>query len=324
MKSGEALAAIAALSLALVAGEGPAKAENYPAKPVMIVTPAGAGSSPDVITRIVADRLTQSWGQQVLVVNRPGGGGIIAAHAVSTAARDGYTLYMAIASTFVGLPETEAKLPFDLRRDIAPIGLVGEMPMVIAVRPSPDVTTLTELIALAKNRPRQILFGGGRTTVPHLTGLLLGNQAGIDLTFVSYPTSAKAVNDVIGGTLTFSVEGLAAQAGAIEGGSLKPLAVASAERLPNLPDVPTVAETIPGFEARGWFALMAPAGIPESIVRKVNLDLRAVLEQGDVRQKMAKLGTYARPTSPAETAEFIRREQDLWRPVVKQAALAPN
>jgi len=224
----------------------------------------------------------------------------------------------------VVLPETEANLPLDLKHDVAPIGLVGELPIVISIHPSLGVNTLPELIALAKKRPGQVLYGGGRNTFPHLTGLAFSSRAGIDLTFVAYPTSGKAINDVLGGTLTLFVEGLAAQAGLIEGGSLRPLAVASAKRLPNFPDLPTVAETIPGFEASGWFALMAPAGTHEAIVQKVNHDLRVVLEQPDVQHKLEMLGTYARPTSPAETADFIRREQDLWRPVVKQAVLAPH
>jgi tripartite-type tricarboxylate transporter receptor subunit TctC len=222
------------------------------------------------------------------------------------------------------LPETEPKWPFDLQYDIVPIGLVGELPMVISVHPSLGVSSLPELIAFAKKKPSQVLYGAGRGTQPHLTGAMLGSRDGIELTFVPYPTVAKALNDVIGGTLTLFVESLAAQMGAIQGGSLKALAVASAKRLPNFPDLPTVAETISGFEARGWFALMAPAGTPEAIVQKVNHDLRIVLEQADVQQKLEMLGTYARPTSPAETAEFIRREQDLWRPVVKQVVLPPN
>jgi tripartite-type tricarboxylate transporter receptor subunit TctC len=151
---------------------------------------------------------------------------------------------------------------------------------------------------------------------------MLASRAGIELGFVPYPASPKALNDVIGGKLQLFVEAMPAMSGAIQGGSLKPLAVASAKRLPNFPNLPTVSETIPGFEASGWAALMAPAGTPEGIVQKVNKDLNAVLEQPGIQRKLETLGTYARLTSPAETARFIRSEQELWRPVVRQLGLA--
>jgi putative tricarboxylic transport membrane protein len=291
----------------------------------MIITPSGAGAGPDVITRIVADRLTERWGRQVLVVNRPGGGGLIAAQAISTAERDGYTLYLPITSTFVVLPEVQPKMPLDLQRDVVPIGLVAEQPMVIAVHPSLGVNTLAELIALAKQKPGKILYGAGRGTLPHLTGEMFSSRANVELSFIPYPTAPKAMQDAIGGTLSMFIESMSAVAGPMQAGSLKVLAAASAKRLANFADLPTVAEAVPGlapFEARGWFALAAPSGTPEAIVCKVNEDLRAALEQPDVRKKLEVLGSYARPTSPAETAEFIRGERELWRPIVRKIAAA--
>jgi tripartite-type tricarboxylate transporter receptor subunit TctC len=273
--------------------------------------------------RIVADRLTQAWGRQVLVVNRPGGGGIIAAQAAAVAPPDGHTLYVPVASTFVVLPETQAKMPLDLARDLVPIGMIGEQPMVIAVNPALGINTLAELIARAKGRSGEILFGATRGLLPHLTGEMLRRRVGIDLTYIPY-SGTRTVQDAIGGTIHVCIESLAALSGPIQGGSLKGLAVASSSRLPDFPDLPTVEEAALGigsFEAHGWFALMAPARTPDAIVQKVNRDLRSALGEPEVKRKLAALGTYPRPMSPAETAAFIRSEQDLWRPVVKQLEL---
>ena len=184
-------AAVLALgTMAAIAGS-PAKADSYPTRPVMLLSPTGAGSGPDVIARIVADRLTKTWGQQVLVVNRPGGGGVIAAQAAAVAPSDGHTLYMPLASTFVVLPETQAKMPLDLARDLVPIGMIGEQPMVIAVNPALGINTLAELIARAKGRPGEILFGAARGTLPHLTGEMLRRRVGLDLTFIPSPARGR-------------------------------------------------------------------------------------------------------------------------------------
>jgi tripartite-type tricarboxylate transporter receptor subunit TctC len=317
------VATVATIGLAVLAVSGAgAQPENYPTRHVVIVTPSGAGAGPDVVMRIVADRLTQIWGQQVQIINRSGGGGIIAAQAANTAPRDGYNLYLPFASTFVVLPEVQPKMPLDVNRDIVPIALVGQVPMVISASSSLGVSTLPELIALAKKRPKQLLYGTLRGGFPHLTMEMFARRAGIELNFVPYSASPKALTDVIGGTLQLFVEAMPATMGAVQGGSLRPLAVASAMRLPDFPDLPTVSETIPGFEATAWFALTALAGTPEGIVRKVNNDLNAVLEQPDVQRKLEALGTYPRITTPAETAKFIRSEQELWRPVVRQLGLA--
>lgn len=324
MKKHSPLFKAAVLSLAAAIGGPPANAESYPTRPVMLLSPIAAGSGPDVIARIVADRLTQAWGQQVLVVNRPGGGGVIAAQAAAVAPSDGHTLYMPIASTFVVLPVTQAKMPLDLARDLVPIGVLGEQPMAIAVNPALGINTLAELIARAKARPGEMLFGAGRGTLPHLTGEMLRRRAGLDLAYIPYPVNTRAMQDAIGGTIHVFIESMAALSGPIQGGSLKALAVAASNRLPDFPDLPTVEEAVPGigiFQARGWFALMAPARTPDAVVQKINRDLRIVLGEPEVKRKLAVLGTYPRPMSPLETAAFIRSEQELWRPVVKQLDL---
>jgi len=300
------------------------QAETYPARPVKIIVPVGAASTPDVIARIIADRLTQVWTQQVLVINRPGGGGGIAAQAAAAAEPDGYTLLFATASTFVVLPETNNKLPFDLRRDLAPISLVAEGPLVIAAASTLGVDSLAEAIALAKKRPEGLLYAGNfRGSLPHMAGEMFAARAGIKLTHVPYPGVAPALNDVISGRIGLIVETMSGLSGAIASGTVKALAFTAAQRLPDFPDLPTVSETIPGFETSGWFALMAPAGVSDEIVQKLNRDLRNVLGQSELQQRFQTLGTYARPMSPPETVSFIRSEQDRWRPMVRELAKTP-
>jgi tripartite-type tricarboxylate transporter receptor subunit TctC len=296
----------------------PAHATDYPTRPVSIITPAPAGVGPDVIARIVADKLSHLWRQQVLVLNRPGAGGLIGLQAAAAIVPDGYTFYLPLSSTFIALPERHPKLPLDLHRDIVPIGFIGEQPMIIAVNPKLGVKTIPELVALAKKRRGEILYGANQGSLPNLVGEMLQRRTGAKLTFVPYANMRKAMQDAVAGTLQVYIESAAGLAGQIKGGALTALAVASTKRLPDYPDLPTVAEALPdigAFEARGWFALMARAGTPGAIVRKVGEDLRAVLAQPDLQAKFAKLGTYVHPMSSSQLAAFIDSEQTLWRPV---------
>jgi tripartite-type tricarboxylate transporter receptor subunit TctC len=315
-----AIGSLCLLAFSALSGTA-ALGDDYPSKPVKIIMPSAAGNGPDVIGRIVAEHLTQLWGQQTLVINRPGAGGLLAAQAAVSAQPDGYTLLQAISSTLLILPALQ-KLPFDLERDLVPVGLVGEQPFVVAVAPSRGIKTLSELIALAQKRPAEIMYGAAnRGSMPHLAGELFRTRAGIDVTFVPYPSTSQTLHDIMGGQIAMIVESVSALAGSIEGGSLTPLAVTSAKRLPELPDLPTVSEVIPRFGAAGWFALMAPAGTPDLIVQKLNRDLRTVLLQPDVQKQFAKLGTYGRGLSPTETGEFIHAERQLWKPIVDQIGL---
>jgi putative tricarboxylic transport membrane protein len=299
-----------------------AHAESYPSKSVKIINPAPAGNGPDVIGRIVAEHLSQAWRQPVLTINRPGAGGLLAAQAAVAADRDGYTLYQTNSSSMLVLPVTQ-KLSFDLGRDLVPIGLIGEEPFLIAVTPSLGVNSLSELIALAKKRPGEIMYAAaGRGSMPNLVGELFRTRAGVDLTFVPYPSNSQALAEMMAGRISMVVHTLSTLLGAIEGRTIKVLATTSARRLPDLPDVPTVAELIPGFAGFGWFALMTPAGTPETTVESVSRGLHAVLGQPELQKRVEKLGTFVRRMSPKETATFIRSEQELWTPVVRQLGLA--
>lgn len=224
------------------------------------------------------------------------------------------------------LPETQAKLPFSFDRDFVPIGFIGQQPFVIAVPPALKIGSLAEFIALVKQRPGEIMYAGNLAgTMPHMAGEFFRRSSNIEMIFVPYTGgTAAALSDIMGGRISMIIESLPALSGAIQGGIVKALAVSSAQRLPQFPDLPTIAETIPGFEATGWFVLMAPAGTPDAVVQKVSRDLRAVLEQPEVVQKFATLGTYGRAMSPIELAAFIRSEQKLWKPIIKQMGLAAH
>jgi tripartite-type tricarboxylate transporter receptor subunit TctC len=312
---------VAACLVPLSASSGWAAA--YPERPVAIISSLTAGSGIDVVARIIAERLTQLWSKQVQVVNHPGAGGLVATRTAAGATPDGYTLYMAASSSFIVLPQTHAKLPFDLDRDFIRLGFVSEQPMVVAVASSFGVNSLQELVARAKEKPGEILYSANtRGSLPHLAAELFRIRAGIDLTFVPYPGAPQAIQDVIGGRLPMIVNSLGALSGSLKGGSIKALAVTSAKRLPNLPDLPTVAETLPGYEASGWFVMVAPAGVPDDIVAKVRQDLRTVLDQPDLKQRLETLAVYTRTMQPAELDAFIRNEQELWKPVIRQIGLA--
>jgi len=311
------LAGGAALALA----PGGANAQSFPSGPVKIVTSVGAGSSPDVCARVLADYLTKLWGQQVIVFNQPGGAGAVAIKAVAPAAPDGHTLYMSLATNFIALPQLQENFPVDVLRDFVPIGYVGDHPMVIAAGRDLGVTTLPDLIALAKKRKGELnIASGNRGSILHLTGEWLRSATGIDVTLVHYPSASGAISDILGGRVHAMIDAVPAMRGAIEGGQLKALAVATQKRLPNFPDLPTVAETLPGFEAVGWLAMMAPPGTPAALARKISDDMRNVLAQPEFRKRYEDLGTYIRLTTPEELTVFIREQQRIWGPVIAETA----
>jgi tripartite-type tricarboxylate transporter receptor subunit TctC len=294
----------------------------YPSKPVRIISDSAPGSAVDVSLRIVADGLSQHWGQQVVVMNHPGAGGAISARVAAEASPDGYTLYSPALSVFLAVPGKAPNLPLMLPRDFVPIGLTAEQPMFIGAAASLGVKNLPELIALAKQKPGAITYavsGVGRLT--HLTGELLQLKTGIKLQIVPYTGgSAHAVSDILGGRVQMLIEAYSGAAGAYQSGVLKALAVASAQRLPGFADVATVTETLPGFVATGWQVLVAPVGTAEAMVRKASDDLRAVLVKPEVKDKLAARGAYVRPTSAAEALAWVRGQQEMWKPALDQVA----
>ncbi len=311
-----------AVAAAATVATGAAQAQDYPNKPVTFITPAAAGNSPDVVTRIVADKLTQLWKQQIVVINRPGAGGLIAAQAAAAGniEKDGYTLYMTQASTYTVLPVMqEGKMPVDLQKAFTAVGMVGEQPIGLGVNKDVAAKDAKELIDLANKTPNGLLFGAtNRGGQAHLTGELFRDRSKSNISFVHAAGAAATMNDVIAGRIPIVFEGLAGMNPGLQGGGVRLLGIASQKRLPNLPNLPALNETVPGVVSSGWIVLMAPAGVPDAIIQKLNADLRKVVAMPDVVERFHQLGTYTRDYSPAETNAFMRSEEKLWWPIVRE------
>jgi len=305
--------------MALVLG-AQAQAQDYPNKPVTFITPAAAGNSPDVVGRLVADKLSQMWGQQAVILNRPGAGGLIAAQAAAGVEKDGYTLYMSQASTFNVLPiQQEGKMPVDLHKAFVPIGMVGEQPIAVGVNKDVKANSVAELVKLANDAKDGMLFAAtNRGGQAHLTGELMRDRGKVNMTFVHAAGASVSINDVIAGRIPIMFEGLAGMAPGTQGGGIRLLGVAAQKRLPNVPDLPAINETIPGVVSSGWIVMMAPEGVPDAIIQKLNKDLRAVVAEKDVIERFQQLGTYSRDLTPQQTDEFMRNEEKLWWPIVRQ------
>jgi tripartite-type tricarboxylate transporter receptor subunit TctC len=308
-------AAIVALSVNISA-----QAQEYPAKPVTLITPAAAGNSPDVVMRVAADRLSRIWNRQIVVINRPGAGGLLALQAAAAAEKDGYTLYMTQASTYTVLPiEQQGKLPVDLQTAFTPIGMVSEQPIGLAVNKDVPAKDIAQLIALANATPGGMFFGAtNRGSQSHLTGELFRERAKANISFVHAAGASVSLNDLLTGRLPIMFEGLAGLAPGLQGDGVKLLGISSKERLPNWPDVPAIKEAVPGVISSGWLVLMAPPGVPNQLIHKINADLRKVIAMPDVVDRFQTLGTYTRDLTPEQTYEFMRSEERLWWPIVRQ------
>jgi len=310
---------IAALCALAATAAAHAQADNYPEKPVTVISDSPPGSTPDVDARFVADGLTKAWGRQVVIVNHAGANGSIAARAAAEATPDGYTLFMPALSTFAAL-QTAPNLPLKLPRDFLPIGFTAENPMFVAVSPALGVSMLPQLIALAKKQPGTIsiaVTGVGRLT--HMTGLLLQERADIQLLPVPYNAGpAAALADVGSGRVSMIIEGYSGIVGAVKAGQVRLIAVAAAERLPQFPDLPTVAETLPGVSATGWQVLVAPLSTPTPIISKASEDLAKVVSDPDFKKRLANVGSYSRAMTPEQTLAFVDKEQQTWLPLLNK------
>jgi tripartite-type tricarboxylate transporter receptor subunit TctC len=294
-------------------------AQAFPAKPVRMIVQTAPGSSIDVAARILADNLTRLWGQQVLILNQPGAGGAIAVRALSAAPNDGYTLFFAASSVFVVLPELQNALASDVRAFV-PVAFVGDTPMVVAVSTKTRANSLAELLDLTKNTSGGLNVAvSTRGGLSHLSAESLRQKAGVDMNFVHYPGTAQAMTDVIADRVPVAVDSISAMVGPTKGGQIKMLAVGSPSRLKSFPDLPAASETLPGFEATAWFALVAPEGTDPEIVRKVGVDVDAALAEPAVRARLEELGTFARSMPVSELRSFIDAQRQKWAPIVRGA-----
>jgi tripartite-type tricarboxylate transporter receptor subunit TctC len=316
---------LASMFAAVAIGIASATAQDeFPARPIRIINPLPAGSAPDVVDRLVGEQLAGYLRQPVIVENRPGGGGIIAAQAAFAAAPDGYTLLAGAASTYTILPAQKEQLPFNVNRDFTQVGMISIGAMNVAVGSRLGISSLSELITLAKSRPHEIVVGvNGTGTMPHFAALALARMGNIPITIVPYATggTVAAISDILGGRVHATIEATAGLRGTLQSGDLKLIAVMSPERDPLLPGVPTAAETVPGLSAVGWVSLAAPAGTPEGIVRRLSEGLRHALETPTVRKRLDELGTQVKIMTPAATKAFVENEQRLWWPIVKESGI---
>ena len=316
------IACLAALSAAFGLVASANAQSDYPNRPVRIIIDSAPGSTVDVVTRIVADKLGANLGQQVVVLNHPGAGGAIAARVAAGSPNDGYTIYAPAASAFVTVTGRTANLPLMLPRDFAPIGFLSEQPMFVAVIPSFGVNSLPELIARAKDKPGELSYAAtGVGRISHLTGELLQLRAGIKMQLVPYTGGpAQALNDALGGRVPIVVEGYPGIIGAVRGGALKPIAVSSTQRLDEFPVVPTVNETLPDFSAGGWQVFVAPLGTPEPILQRLGTEINKVLALPDVIARFAMIGGYPRLMTAEQAVAYVHAQQTQWAPVLEQIA----
>jgi tripartite-type tricarboxylate transporter receptor subunit TctC len=310
-----------AFALAALCFSAAAAAQTYPTKPVRYVVPFPAGGSPDIIARLITERFTKTWGQQVLVENRTGAGGTVGAAYAAKSAPDGYTLFQCNIASSAIAPSLYAKMPYDHQRDFTPISRIGLTPNVLVVHPSMPTRSVKEFIAYARTYPGKLSYGTSAAGSSQLLTMeLFKLTAKIDVVFIPYKGAPQSLTDTIGGQIPCTVQSAPGVLSAIQAGRVRPLAVTSLKRIPQLPDVPTMHETaLPDFEVNSWYGLCGVAGTPAPILDKVHADLTAVLRLPEIQQRMRDLVIEVAPTSPQEFAKFIRAETERWARVINAA-----
>jgi tripartite-type tricarboxylate transporter receptor subunit TctC len=297
-------------------------AQEWPTRSVTMIVSGAAGSAPDVMARIIADRLSAIWGKAVVIDNKVGAAGIIGANAGANAVPDGYTLLFSQAAPLALTKFTHAQLPYNVERDFAPIINVGISPMIIAAAPQLGVSSLADLIKLAKAQPGKLSYTtSSARNVPHLTGELLKSLAGIDMVHVPSRTAQTGIADLMTGRVAMMVDGIPVIAPLMTDGRVKALVITSAKRMPGYEDLPALSETFPGAEVNGWFAIVAPTGTPPHVVARANRDLQAILKEPEFASRAEKLGVYPVGGTPEMLTEFIREDLKRWERAVTAAGL---
>ena len=321
---------IGALRQVLVAGAVlvlayPAQAQNYPVRPVRMIVPFSPGGAADVPGRMLMQKLTEALGQQVVVDNRPGAGGTIGADLAAKAAGDGYTLLM-ISNTHVISASLYKKLPYDSLNDFAPVLQFGDAPNVLVVHPALPVKSVRELVALAKAKPGSIDFASsGNGSSQHLFAALFTSLAGVKMTHIPYKGSAQATTDLLAGQVTVSFPGIAGMIQHIRNGRLRALAVTSAKRSPQMPDVPSIAEAgVKGYEASLWLGILAPAALPKDINVRLNAEVGKILKQPGLQASFRTIGTEIVYRAPEDFGRFVKSELGKWARVVKETGMQVN
>lgn len=313
---------IKALLVAALVASAPLQAQTYPDKPVRVIVPFPAGGATDIVTRLVGQKLYEYWGQTVVVDNRTGAGGNIGGELAARAAPDGYTLFMTSGSIVTANQHMYRKMPFNPDKDLLPITNVASGPQILVVHPGLPARNVKEFIALAKAKPKSLTFGSaGIGTQTHLAAENLLYQAGIETMHIPYKGEGPALTDLAGGQIQFVTPNLAAAIGFVQQGKLRALGVTSKERTKQLPDVPAIAETVPGFENLGWFGFMAPAGTPPAIVDRIYQDTAKALQAADVRTRLDQIGMVPVGNRPDAFTRAIREESVLWAKIIRERNL---
>ena len=305
----------------LTAGVTASAQSPFPSKPVHVFVPYAAGGAVDILTRTLGDVVSKSWGQSVIVENRPGAGGVIASQALVASPPDGYTLIV-VASGHATNPFLYPKIPYDTFKDFTPISLLASSPNILLVRADSPFKTLADMIAQARAKPGSLAFAhSGTGTSTHLAGELLKSLAKIDLNAVPYKGGAPAINDLLGGQIPMSFNNGPESVPQIEAGTVRALAVTTGSRAALLPNVPGMAETVPGYDTEVWWGLLGPAGMPADLVSKISQDFVAALNSAAVKERLAKLAASPIGSSPGEFEVKIRADYDKWGPIIAAAGM---
>jgi tripartite-type tricarboxylate transporter receptor subunit TctC len=317
------LPAIYAFAALVVAGSC-AAADTYPTRPIRIIALSSPGSGPDIVGRLIGSKLTEAWGQQVIVDPRPAATGIVGSEIASKAAPDGHTLLI-VTSQAVIVSVMYEKLPYSLTRDFTPITLVASTPFILAVHPSVAATSIKELVALAKSKPGALRYGsGGSGSPPHLSAEIFKSMTGTDMLHVPYKGVTPAMVDTVAGQVHLLISVIPAVLPTIKSGRLRALGVTSAKRTPLVPDVPPIGETVPGYEFIGWYSLFAPAKTPAAIVNKLNAEIAKALQTPEFRERFTTLGAEPSSSTPQELAEYLRTQTAKMRKAVQDSGARPD
>src|SRR5271168_2523 len=300
---------------------GASAQSEFPSRPLHLFVPYAAGGGVDILARTLGEAVSRQWGQSVVVENRPGAGGVVASQALVTSAPDGYTLIV-VASGHATNPFLYPKIPYDTFRNFTPISLLASSPNILVVRADSPFKTLADVIAQAKAKPASLSFGhAGNGTSTHLAGELLKKLAGIDISAISYKGGAPAINDLLGGQIPMSFNNAPEALGQLEAGTLRALAVTTASRSPFLPDVPAIAETVPGYDTEVWWGLLGPAGMPPELVTKISQDFVAALNTEPVKERLAKFGASPIGGSSKELDAKIHADYEKWGAIIKSSGI---
>jgi len=306
-------------ALALLATSQQAAAQTWPARPIKFIVSQAAGGTPDIICRLITEKLSRALGQQVVVENRPGAGNVIGAQAAARAAPDGYTFFFATAAALVTNPYTFKSLPYDPARDFVPVSMVASNPFFLLANPGLSAKTIPELIALDRNEPGKLAAVSGMLTA------WFNKRAGTGVVQVPYATMPQGAQDAIAGRVQLVVLAVPSAAPLMEQGQLRGLGVSSAKRLPGFESIPAIAETLPGFDFIGWFAVVAPAGTPAEVIARMNREMDAALKEPEIAKRMRDVGMYTEgAATPEATAAYVRAQLEAWGKIIREIGLQPE